>query len=94
MQHDEFRIGLGFYCGGKQWRCTDVGSRVIVAIALGPREMARVVVDPLDRTKRTENRYRSDDPQDLNGPPYGVAEVVFDEYDFEGCHLSSEGGLD
>ena len=21
-----------------------------------------------------------------NGPPYAVSEVVFDEYDFEGCH--------
>jgi hypothetical protein len=29
-----FKIGCEFYCGGKRWRCTDVGSRVIVAICL------------------------------------------------------------
>lgn len=56
--------------------------------------MVRVEVDPLDRTKRTETRYMSDDPRDLNGPPYGVAEVVFDEYDFEGCHLNPDENLD
>lgn len=94
MEHGEFRIGLEFYCGGKQWHCTDVGSRVIVAIALGPREMRRVAVDPLDRAKRTETCYISDDPRDLNGPPYGAAEVVFDEYDLEGCHLNPEEGID
>jgi hypothetical protein len=26
------------------------------------------------------------DPSWLNGPPYAVAEFVFDEYDFEGCY--------
>ena len=34
MQHSEFRIGAVFRCGEKRWRCTDVGSRVIVAICL------------------------------------------------------------
>ncbi len=34
MQHSEFRIGAVFRCGDKRWRCTDVGSRVIVAICL------------------------------------------------------------
>jgi hypothetical protein len=28
---------------------------------------------------------REDDPSWYNGPPYGVAEGVFDEYDIEGC---------
>ena len=34
MTHSEFRIGTEFACGGKHWRCTDVGSRVVVAICL------------------------------------------------------------
>lgn len=35
MTRSGFHIGLEFYCGGKQrWRCTDVGTRVIVAIML------------------------------------------------------------
>jgi hypothetical protein len=25
------------------------------------------------------------DPRNYNGPPYSIAETVFDEYDFEGC---------
>jgi hypothetical protein len=34
MKHNEFRIGGTFWCGGKSWRCTDIGTRVIVAIRL------------------------------------------------------------
>ena len=90
MQHSEFSLGLEFWCGDKRWRCTDVGTRVIVAICLEPRDMVRVESDPEDKTKRIETRYTSTDPRDLNGPPYGVAENVFDEYDVEGCSLERE----
>jgi hypothetical protein len=34
MKHGEFKIGEIFWCGGWRWRCTDVGTRVIVAIKL------------------------------------------------------------
>ena len=34
MRHDAFSIGVVFRCGGKSWRCTDVGTRTVVAIAL------------------------------------------------------------
>jgi hypothetical protein len=34
MQHRDFYIGLEFYTGAGRWRCTDVGTRVIVAIRL------------------------------------------------------------
>lgn len=34
MRHDEFRIGLEFAMGDARWRCTDVGTRTIVAIKL------------------------------------------------------------
>lgn len=34
MRHVEFIIGEKFWCGDKWWRCTDIGSRVIVAILL------------------------------------------------------------
>ena len=90
MNHSEFSIGLQFWCGGKQWRCTDVGTRVVIAISLEPRDMVQVEVDPKDKTKRIETRFVSDDPRDLNGPPYGVAENVFDEYDVEACSLEPE----
>jgi hypothetical protein len=66
MNHDEFRIGLHFLCGGKCWRCTDVGTRTIVAIALG----------------------HPDDPSWYHGPPYAVAEMVFDEEDLLACEAT------
>ncbi len=34
MTKDDFQIGVEFYTGAGKWRCTDVGSRVVVAIKL------------------------------------------------------------
>ncbi len=34
MRHADFCIGAVFWCGGQQWRCTDIGKRVITAIKL------------------------------------------------------------
>ncbi len=90
MNHNEFSIGQDFWCGNRRWRCTDIGTRVVVAISLEPRDMVQVQVDPEDRTKRIQTRFVSDDPRDLNGPPYGVAEHVFDENDVEACSLTRE----
>ena len=67
MQHADFPIGLEFYTASGRWRCTDVGTRVIVAI-------------PLDAADATW----------YNGPPYAVAETVFDEDDLEGCSLDAD----
>lgn len=36
MKHSEFKIGEQFTCGGKTWRCTDVGTRTVAAIHLDP----------------------------------------------------------
>jgi prevent-host-death family protein len=63
MRREDFRIGGTFWSGGRPWRCTDIGTRVITAIQLD----------------------HEDDPSWYNGPPYAVAESVFDEYDIEGC---------
>jgi HTH-type transcriptional regulator / antitoxin HigA len=32
MKHEQFRIGLVFYTGSGAWICTDIGTRVIVAV--------------------------------------------------------------
>jgi hypothetical protein len=90
MKNSDFSIGLEFWSGNKRWRCTDVGTRVIIAICLEPRDMVRLELDPKDKTKRIETRYVSTDRRDLNGPPYGVLECVFDEYDIETCRLEWE----
>jgi hypothetical protein len=87
MNLSEFSIGVEFWCGEKKWRCTDIGTRVVTAICLEPRQMVKAAIDDNDPTKSTTTRYRSDEPSDLNGPPYGVAECVFDEYDQEACSL-------
>ena len=34
MKHGDFRIGQDFEMSGKRWRCTDVGTRVVVAVEL------------------------------------------------------------
>jgi len=66
MRLRDFSIGLEFKCGGDLWRCTDIGTRVVVAINLSNHQ---------------------DDPSWFNGPPYAVAESVFDEDSILGCDL-------
>jgi hypothetical protein len=34
MKHSEFVVGHRFSMSGQQYRCTDIGSRVVVAIRL------------------------------------------------------------
>ena len=67
MQHGDFYIGLEFYTATGRWRCTDAGTRVIVAI-----------------------QFDAPDASWYNGPPYSVAESVFDEHDLEGCSLDAD----
>lgn len=40
MRLAEFEIGQTFRCGDHLWRCTDIGSRVVVAIRLDAVEIA------------------------------------------------------
>lgn len=80
MKHSEFQLGTEFQCAGQRWRCTDAGSRVIVAISLEPREVATLVAGQ-------EHRYITDDPSWFDGPSYAVVERVFDEVDIPACTL-------
>ena len=34
MKRDEFKIGQHFFTGSGEWRCTDIGTRVIIAIKM------------------------------------------------------------
>jgi len=88
VKHADFHIGTEFFTGAGKWRCTDVGTRVIVAISLEPRETVRVHYDK--NGERREERFMSNDPRDLFGPPYSVAEYVFDEYDLDGCYTTAD----
>jgi hypothetical protein len=31
MRREQFQVGLEFWCAGRRWRCTALGSRVVVA---------------------------------------------------------------
>ena len=82
MELSDFAIGETFWTHAGAFRCTDIGTRVVVAVKLGPREIGRAekVDGELRITKRID-----DDPSWLNGPPYAVEEVVFDENELPGC---------
>ncbi len=63
MKLEDFWTGCEFQCGRDRWKCTDIGSRVVVAICLS---------DHCDISW-------------FDGPPYAVAETVFDEHDILVC---------
>jgi hypothetical protein len=90
MNHSDFRIGIEFWCGDNRWRCTDVGSRVIVTISLDPHEVVDYVPSADGVTPGRLERYLTDDPSWLIGPPYAVVERVFDEYDLPACSLTQD----
>ena len=84
MKHSIFSIGCHFYTAAGKWRCTDVGTRTIVAIKIDEGEITTLdTVTGKMSTKKTD--YKGDDYSWLAGPPYAVAEFVFDEFDQEVC---------
>ena len=85
MEHRDFRIGIEFWCGEKRWRCTDVGSRVIIAMCLESHEVAsHVPSDGCVSPRRLESHVTADASW-LAGPPYAIVEHVFDEHDLPAC---------
>ena len=94
MKHSDFVIGKSFWCGGREWRCTDIGTRTIVAICLDDddHEVVTVSLGPVkEETRRTSTRSEAEADGWFNGPPYAVAEHVFDEYDQHPCALDAVG---
>jgi hypothetical protein len=83
MKHSDFWVGRDFTTPGGRWRCTDVGTRTIVAIRIDLIETITLVDGHQVR------RYLTQDEAELegwfNGPPYAVNEVVFDEEDLDEC---------
>ena len=43
MRKQDFTIGSHFLCGGRRWLCTDVGTRVIVAVRVDVVVEARMM---------------------------------------------------
>jgi len=80
MTHDEFKIGSDFMLSGQKYRCTDVGTRVIIAIKIGP--FINVFVNDKPTTL---SELEAEDQEWFQGPPYAVREIVFDEDDIQAC---------
>lgn len=81
MKHAEFQIGIEFETRTGRWRCTDVGSRTIIAIKISEVSVTTVQDDGSQST-RTDG---APDALWFDGPPYAVAKHVFDEDSFEDC---------
>jgi hypothetical protein len=92
MKLNEFGVGLEFWCAGKRWRCTDVGSRVVVAICLEPHEIVRLTAGAGTSSGALE-RGVTNDRNWFNGPPFAIEESVFDEHDLPACEeVRSDSG--
>lgn len=89
MHHSDFRIGLEFWMAGRRWRCTDVGSRVVVAIRVDTAGIT-TIEDGLATTRAAEQP-ELEAKGWFAGPPYTLAETVIDENDMEACSLEPEG---
>jgi hypothetical protein len=90
MKHSEFVIGENFWCGKKEWRCTDIGTRTVAAILLDDGEVVEYTPGPPETTIRNVSRDEKEMQGWFNGPPYAVVEHVFDENDFGGCSATQE----
>ncbi|GAB2876082.1 hypothetical protein GCM10027093_09480 [Paraburkholderia jirisanensis] len=78
MKHSDFRIGLRFLgAAGHPYLCTDVGTRIITAIAIPDPDFVP----------------SWDAPIWFQGPPYILSEEVFDEQRINRCQLSIEDTL-
>jgi len=85
MRKADFYIGLEFYMGTGKWQCTDIGTRVVIAIRID-----QVQVCKSDGKGNTTTEIVTDDPSWFNGPPYAVVERVIDEYDMSVCCLDAQ----
>ena len=82
MELSDFAIGETFWTHHGAFPCTDMGTRVVVAVKLGPREVSKA--ESVDGALRITKRI-DDDASWLSGPPYAVEEVVFDENELLDC---------
>jgi hypothetical protein len=93
MEHSAFEIGKTFICGGRQWRCTDIGTRTIIGICLENIQSIISSGDPaVEPNSRTLTPAEAEKEGWFIGPPYKVVETVFDEYDIQGCSPDREAG--
>jgi hypothetical protein len=81
MKHNDFKIDCQFTTATGTWKCTDVGTRTIIAVSLALGGHKVINFNP--ETNEVTEHWVNDDW--FNGPPYAVMEHVFDEKDIQGC---------
>ena len=84
MKLSEFQIRGEFTFDGGRWRCTDVGTRVVVAIRVDQATITRMSPGEAP-SLRTISGHEAEEIGWFNGPPYNLLERVFDEDDQEIC---------
>ncbi len=84
MKHEDFTIGLEFYTAAGKWRCTDVG------YAHHCRDPTRSSYSGWSQRPKVTSKIVTDDNSWFHGPPYAVAECVFDEFDIGGCQIEAD----
>lgn len=87
----DFHIGLEFWAWDNRYRCTDVGTRVVVAIRVDSVRVASLNIETRETNERVVDGAEAQSRGIFNGPPYGVIEIVFDEDELEQCSLTPEG---
>lgn len=88
MKKKDFVIGQSFWLTGAEYRCTDIGTRIISAIKLGTIDIEKLKINQ-DGTKEVMCSQTSDTSW-FTGPPYIVSEQVLDEYDQQACYPTWE----
>lgn len=83
MRISDFSIGTEFTMSEKTYRCTDVGSRVVIAIRIDEMTMALKQGDTISH--QVLSRTEAEQQGWFDGPPYAVAEHIMDEDDLESC---------
>jgi hypothetical protein len=70
MNHSDFSLGGTFWCSGRVWLCTDIGTRTVVAIRIDSVDVAGSIPDWC----RTLSHSGAESEGWFKGPPYAVAE--------------------
>jgi len=78
MSLKDFQIGVYFWFGGLLYRCTDIGTRVAVAINI---DMIDIDFPGPMRSRR---------PEEEEGPPYVGGELVINEQEIPECRKAGE----
>ncbi len=88
MTLNEFKIGSEFWCSNRRWRCTDIGTRVVIALRVDQIDITSLK-DGV-QTTRTISGEEAEKVGWFSGPPYRSGEHIFDEYDLEVCTLTPD----